>query len=106
MKKLEIEVYSEASNSAVVRMPGRRFPGVVLQGDSLSILLDEALCVLKHIKPSGDDDDPYHDILSIARKLRGHLLNYEAALKAHGFQLPYGVSVDNVELPEFPGFDG
>jgi hypothetical protein len=38
MTKMEIEVYSEATNQAVVQMPGRQFPGSVIQGDSLSIL--------------------------------------------------------------------
>jgi hypothetical protein len=33
----EPEVLSDVSNNAVVRMPGRRFPGLVIQGDSLSI---------------------------------------------------------------------
>ncbi|WP_425562122.1 DUF6959 family protein [Litoribacillus peritrichatus] len=35
MKKEEIEVYSHESNSCIVRMPERRFPGVVVQINSL-----------------------------------------------------------------------
>jgi len=36
MERKEVEVLSEASNYAVIRMPGRHFPGYVVQGDSLS----------------------------------------------------------------------
>jgi hypothetical protein len=42
MKLVELEVYSDASNHAVIRPPGRRFPGSVVQGDSLSSLCAEA----------------------------------------------------------------
>jgi hypothetical protein len=38
--KLEIDVLSDRSNAAVVKMPGRAFPGLVVQGDTLSILAD------------------------------------------------------------------
>lgn len=38
MERKELEVFSEASNYGIVRMPGRQFPGCVVQGDSLSIM--------------------------------------------------------------------
>lgn len=41
MPKIELEVYSDASNSAVIQTPGRRFPGSVIQGDSLAILCED-----------------------------------------------------------------
>jgi hypothetical protein len=37
MERIEIEVYSQATNQAIVRMPNRKFPGCVIQGDSLSV---------------------------------------------------------------------
>jgi hypothetical protein len=40
-----VEIYSDASNAAVMRHPGRRFPGVLLQGDTLSILVRQAASV-------------------------------------------------------------
>jgi hypothetical protein len=30
-----VEIYSDAANAAIHRHPGRRFPGVLLQGDTL-----------------------------------------------------------------------
>jgi hypothetical protein len=38
MERVEAELFTDGGNNAVVRLPGRRFPGVLIQGDSLSIL--------------------------------------------------------------------
>jgi hypothetical protein len=37
MERIEAELFTDGGNDAVVRMPGRRFPGVLMQGDSLHI---------------------------------------------------------------------
>src|SRR5262245_1747536 len=34
----QVEIYSDVSNAAVMRHPGRRFPGVLVQGDTLYTL--------------------------------------------------------------------
>ena len=39
---IEVDLLTSPGNYAIVRMPGRRFPGVVMQGDSLSILAYDA----------------------------------------------------------------
>ena len=33
-----VEIYSDATNAAVMRHPGRRFPGMLIQGDTLHSL--------------------------------------------------------------------
>ena len=38
MEHVEVELFTDGGNNAVVRMPGRRSPGVVVQGDSLSVI--------------------------------------------------------------------
>ena len=38
MERVEVELFTDGSNNAVVRMPGRQFPGVVVQGDSKETL--------------------------------------------------------------------
>ena len=35
-------ILSHVSNSAIVHLPGRKFPAVAIQGDSLSIMLSQA----------------------------------------------------------------
>jgi hypothetical protein len=79
MEKLELEVYSRQSNSAVIKPPGRQFPGVVIQGDSLSVLCSEALEVLRALHNSSDKD-AYYAAVSLAETLGGHLNHYSEVL--------------------------
>lgn len=39
MQNAIVEVYSRAVNKVVLRLPGRRYPGIVIQGDDLSGLI-------------------------------------------------------------------
>ena len=88
MKFEQVEIYSDASNLAVMRRPGRNFPGSLIQGDSLSILVQEARELHEALKLSGDSD-----LVALAEmhkeKLEGRLAVYEKALLEHGMSLPY-----------------
>jgi hypothetical protein len=88
MEKLELEVYSRASNSAVIKPPGRQFPGIVIQGDSLSILYGEALEVLRALHNTGDKE-AYYAALSLAEKLEDHLTHYIQVLQQHNISTPF-----------------
>lgn len=88
MEQKNLEVFSEATNSGIVRMPGRKFPGVVIQGDSLSILFEEALCAVEALADS-KDEEAFLTALGMAEKLEQHLRGYETALTAEGINLPY-----------------
>jgi hypothetical protein len=57
MMKVELEVYSDASNQAVIRPPGRKFPGSVVQGDSLESLCADAQRLSLWIKANSEADD-------------------------------------------------
>lgn len=35
MNRIEVELVGDAVNAVVIKLPGRAFPGVVIQGDSL-----------------------------------------------------------------------
>lgn len=88
MKIEPIEVFSETSNIAVLRVPGRKFPGSLVQGDSLSILVNESEELLSFVQVTGNAE-----AITIARdhleKLQGRLEHYEKVLGAHGIELPY-----------------
>jgi hypothetical protein len=90
VKRVELEVYSETSNHAIVRPPGRRFPGSVIQGDSLSILCAEAQALSERIRALQVTDE---ELLYLAQthqeKLLDRLLHYQQVLLAHGISLPY-----------------
>lgn len=88
MESKLLDVFSEASNHAVVRMPGRRFPGSVIQGDTLSNLLQLAGVILREAEGAGrpaltEAAEELYDAL------RRHLDHYESALNEHGMALPY-----------------
>ncbi|MER5652784.1 hypothetical protein ABT076_07185 [Streptomyces sp. NPDC002131] len=47
MERVEAELFTDGGNNAVVRLPPRRFPGVLIQGDSLSVIRSEVAEVLE-----------------------------------------------------------
>ncbi|MEU0028491.1 hypothetical protein [Streptomyces sp. NPDC006335] len=88
MERVEAELFTPGGNNAVVRLPGRHFPGVLVQGDSLHIVRTEVAEILEACE-RGD--------LAEARDTAGLLLSgldellagYEAALSDHGIRRPY-----------------
>jgi predicted RNase H-like HicB family nuclease len=88
METKPVEIFSEASNLAIVRVPGRRFPGCVVQGDSLSILLGNAKEVWERVKDSSDGD-LLRAAQALVESLQSRLDHYERVLTEHGIQLPY-----------------
>ncbi|MGJ7501523.1 DUF6959 family protein [Variovorax sp. ZT5P49] len=90
MVKVELEVYSDAPNQAVVQAPGRSFPGSVIQGDSLANLCADAQRLSLWIKVNSDAND---DVRWLAQGLQeallSRLLHYQTVLKENGIDLPY-----------------
>lgn len=88
MKQIEVEVLSEATNNAVIRLPGRAFPGVVVQGDSLKILHDLAQELYESAKNARSEE--VTDLAcELAELLAGRLQHYEVTLDAHHIKPPY-----------------
>lgn len=87
----ETELWSSEVNAAVVRVPGRQFPGVVIQGDSLSILLERATDVVERLPATGDEE-LRGAAGELAAKLAAYVEVYEAVLGARGVGLPYARS--------------
>jgi hypothetical protein len=71
-----------------VRMPHRNFPGVVIQGDSLMVLLGEAQDVCKLATGSNNPE-----LIEAAEYLRDllsdYVSEYERVMDANGLSLPY-----------------
>ena len=90
MERLELEVFSTASNAAVVRPPGRQFPGLVVQGDTLNGLRNDVAHIAELLGETTEEDEELHfSFLILREKLDGMLAHYEAVLKTHGLPLPY-----------------
>jgi hypothetical protein len=88
MERIEIEVFSQVTNAAIVRMPTRRFPGVVIQGDSLHILYSLADTLVQLAAPH-NDADLSGEAEGLRDLLAGYVASYESVLKDHGLELPY-----------------
>ncbi len=46
MRIENVEIYSDQSNMPVVRHPGRKFPGLLVQGDTLHALCTQTAMAL------------------------------------------------------------
>ncbi len=88
MKKEEVEIYSDASNLAVMRHPGREFPGSLIQGDSLHSLLQNVKEAKEEIE-SGNASDASEILDDIVENLTYRLEHYKTVLKEHGRELPF-----------------
>jgi len=86
------ELLSHIPNSGIVQMPGRKFPGIVMQGDTLSNLFDGVRFLLHEFKVRRDEER-YFETLMIAEQLQGQLVHYEETLSERGIGLPYTVPI-------------
>lgn len=81
----EAKLLSPPTNYAVVQLPGRAFPGVVFQGDSLSSIIGD----LREAASAPDPDDRDFALNDVIERLEGIQKHYEAVLDGEGISLPY-----------------
>lgn len=95
MELQPLEVFSSAMNSAVIKPPGRHYPGVVIQGDSLSILCGLAKYAAIRVRDGETDHEDFlYDLEQLQHTLLAHMIHYQKVLRAHDIQLPYGTPYD------------
>ena len=91
MQTEAVEIYSDATNAVVMRHPGRSFPGVLVQGDTLYGLCHNADRVCA--KGKGVlDGDTYLELDAIRNHLWELLTHYKSVLAAHDLPLPFSES--------------
>ena len=88
MTRVEVDLLTNQGNGAVLRLPERQFPGVLVQGDTLNAFI----CLLGvAAKALGRRD--FTETEEVIRGFMGDLeelrARYEDALKKHGIGLPY-----------------
>ncbi len=83
-----MEAFTPGHNHAVIRLPGRAFPGVVVQGDSLHVLPESVQEALDQAT-SGAFDDAVESLRILLAHLHDLQRSYEVALHEHGVELPY-----------------
>ncbi|MFE5734368.1 DUF6959 family protein [Streptomyces sp. NPDC056528] len=88
MERVEAELFTDGGNDAVVRLPGRNFPGVLVQGDTLSVLRSD-VAELVELCAAGDLDEARHMAGLLSADLGAKLQRYTDALDAHGISRPF-----------------
>ncbi|QWP78957.1 hypothetical protein J5226_11445 [Lysobacter sp. K5869] len=83
-----VDLLDPTSNSAIVKLSTRAFPGVVLQGDTLHSLYRRANTALSALDPDTQSHE-YNSLELVVDTLRGCLDVYEETLARHGYSLPY-----------------
>ncbi|MEH1169331.1 hypothetical protein V6V47_28525 [Micromonospora sp. CPCC 205539] len=89
MSQEQAQVLSRGTNCAVVQLPGRAFPGVHLQGDTIAALvmqLADAARLLRHEPGDRAALDELDEVVAEAERLLGF---YEATLSERGIRRPY-----------------
>ena len=88
MTKVTVELYTEQSNYAIIKLPKRKFPGVVFQGDSLFTLYSRISDIFKKILQS-KDKEVIDEITEIQNLLNDLVQHYENTLYKNNIELPY-----------------
>ncbi|TWT17112.1 hypothetical protein FQY83_17385 [Luteimonas marina] len=93
MRIATVEILSDQSNAAVMRHPERRFPGILVQGDSLHALCLQADLVCAAAK-SSLTPEAYGEANDLRNKLWGYLSHYKVVLGEHQLPLPFSEQAD------------
>jgi hypothetical protein len=80
MKRIVLEVLSDETNASVVRMPGRRYPGLVVQGDKL-ICLSGAATELYDAASKASNEEQKRLAGNLRYEIRELLERYSAACR-------------------------
>ena len=90
MERVEVESYAQDVNAWVVRTPGRKFPALVVQGDSFNGVFGLAQSILDRARScSCPDKELVGEAEELRDQLWARLTHYEDVLRASGFALPY-----------------
>ncbi|MGL4235177.1 DUF6959 family protein [Tabrizicola sp.] len=86
MRREIVEIYSDHTNAAILRHPGRKFPGVLLQGDTLHALCQDIDNVLEKLDRSSS---VYQGLNEIRNSLWNFKSHYKSVLVEHNLPIPF-----------------
>lgn len=92
----KIKILSNISNLIIAQSSDRNYPGVLLQGDTLKILLDEVEELNEEL--IAKDYEAVNEIaLALKEKLTNILQYYETTLETKNIELPYMSSAASIK---------
>lgn len=83
-----VEIYSDATNAAIMRHPGRRFPGVLVQGDTLSTYCYRLDDICRDARGRLGEDTEF-ELNDLRNALWSLLTHYKVVLGEHEIPLPF-----------------
>lgn len=83
-----VELLSRPTNFAIVQLPERNYPGVVVQGDTLNGLVNQ-LIQMGTLLATNQLEELSQEIESTREQLLEALTHYESVCNARGIILPY-----------------
>ncbi len=87
-EKINIALLKQNTNCCIVQLSNRRFPGIVLQGDTLSSWISLIDLVTKLIE-EGDINEALDTSKELKEKLEPYQMVYENFLKEKNIPFPY-----------------
>ncbi len=94
MDTLEVKCYSDDSNGVILQTPGRHFPGLVVQGDTLRTLYRKAERAIS-LLDKGETQEAREYLLDLLESLGDRLAHYESTLARDKIELPYPDPIGN-----------
>ena len=95
----QVEIYSDQTNAAVMRHPGRRFPGVLIQGDTLNALCRRAGAACTEAR-SHLGIKPYEELNDLRNALWSFLSHYRQCSESMKSRCPSPKSLPRQIQPE------
>ena len=80
MRTEPVEIFSDATNAAIMRHPDRRFPGILVQGDTLYSMFRRADAACRGADRSSE---AYADLNELRNYLWELLTHYNSVLREH-----------------------
>ena len=85
----QAHVLARGTNIAVTHLQGRAFPGIHVQGDTFSALLQQFVTAADRWRHAADDQEALEDLDYAVEEMTDILRYYESVLAAHDIRLPY-----------------
>jgi hypothetical protein len=92
MRTEPVEIYSDSTNAAIMRHPDRKFPGTLIQGDTLYSLSKLAAGALAGAEA---ETDQWYDLKELADALQSRIDHYTRVMREHDLPLPFSLEAND-----------
>lgn len=87
IKMINVQLYGHGSNNAVIKMPSRQNPGVVVQADTLQALARDARELFERLQSSKDLAEAVDEAGALADRLEEMFAHLSTEVAAAGEQI-------------------